>query len=98
HSFPTRRSSDLKDIDRLILASWADQGQTPWILQRSTQAGLDWCPKSPSGYVHFVSEQEFRELLFYDADPQVIDTANSLRNPNPCGMIDSAGQSIAFDK
>src|SRR5256714_835158 len=87
-----------KDIDRLILATWADQGLTPWILQRGTQAGLDWCPQTPSGYVHFVSEQEFRELLFYDADPQVIEAANSLRNPNPCGMIGSAGPSIAVDK
>jgi pimeloyl-ACP methyl ester carboxylesterase len=87
-----------KDIDGLILASWADQGQTPWIIQRSTEAGLDWCPQTPSGYVHFVSEQEFRHLLFYDAEPRVIDAANSVRNPNPCGMIGSAGSSIAFDK
>jgi pimeloyl-ACP methyl ester carboxylesterase len=87
-----------KDIDGLIVATWADQGQTPWILQRATTAGLDWCPQSPSGYVHFASEQEFRELLFYDANPQVIEAANSLRNPNPCGMIGSAGPSIAFDK
>jgi pimeloyl-ACP methyl ester carboxylesterase len=87
-----------EDVDGLILVTWADQGQTPWILQRSAQAGLDWCPQSPDGYVHFVSAQEFRSLLFYDADPRVMDAANSLRNPNPCGMIGSAGPSVAVDK
>lgn len=87
-----------KDVDGLILVTWADQGQTPWILQRSAQASLDWCPQSADGYVHFVSEPEFRGLLFYDADPRVIDAANNLRNPNPCGMIDTAGQSVVVDK
>jgi pimeloyl-ACP methyl ester carboxylesterase len=87
-----------KDIDGLILVTWADQGQTPWIIQRSSQAGLDWCPQTPSGYVHFISEQEFRDLLFFDAERRVVDASNRLRNPNPCGMIGSAGPSVAFDK
>ena len=75
-----------------------DQGHAPWILQRSTEAGLQWCPQSPDGYVHFVSEQEFRDLLFYDAAPRVVDAATRLRNPNPCGMIGSAGPSVVVDK
>jgi pimeloyl-ACP methyl ester carboxylesterase len=87
-----------KDINGLILATWADQGQTPWIIQRSSQAGLDWCPQTPSGYVHFASEQEFRDLLFFDAERRVVDASNKLRNPNPCGMIGSAGPSVAVDK
>jgi pimeloyl-ACP methyl ester carboxylesterase len=87
-----------KDINGLILMTWADQGQTPWIIERASEAGLVWCPQSPSGYVHFASEQEFRELLFYDADPRVVDATNSLRNPNPCGMIGSAGPSLPFNK
>jgi pimeloyl-ACP methyl ester carboxylesterase len=87
-----------QDIDALILVTWADQGQTPWIIRRSSEAGLEWCPQTTSGYVHFISEQEYRQLLFYDSDPRVVDATNSLRNPNPCGMIGSAGPSVAVDK
>src|SRR5437588_4075929 len=51
------------DINGLILATWADQGFTQWILQRALVAAADWCtisplqtpPGSPTSYVHFAS-------------------------------------------
>jgi pimeloyl-ACP methyl ester carboxylesterase len=77
------------DIDGLILVTWADQGFTPYIIERATLASFQTCTESASGYVHYVSEQEFRTLLFYNADPRVIDAADALRSLNPCGIIRS---------
>ena len=93
------------DINGLILATWADQGFSSWILQRSAVAASDWCttspvqtpPGSPTSYVHFVSDQEFRTLLFYRADPRVIAATDALRNANPCGIMRSVPIAVQFD-
>ena len=93
------------DIDGLILATWADQGFTSWIVERAAVAAADWCttspletpPGSPTGYVHFVSDQEFRTLLFYRADPRVVAATAAARNPNPCGVIRSGPIAVQFD-
>ena len=85
--------------------TYADQGFTPRIIERETVAASDWCtlspaetpPGSPTSYVHFVSSQEYRTLLFYDADPRVIDTTDALRNPNPCGNIRSQPTAVFVD-
>ena len=86
------------DIDGLMLVTFADQGFTPYIIEHSALAANDWCTQSSSGYVHYVSEQEFRTLLFYNADPRVIDATNALRNANPCGIIRSVPQGTAVDR
>ena len=78
-----------KDIDGLILATFAEQGFTPYITERSTIAAFQTCTESASGYAHFISDQEFRTLLFYNTDPRVIEAAAAQRNPNPCGVIRS---------
>jgi pimeloyl-ACP methyl ester carboxylesterase len=93
------------DIDGLILVTWADQGHTPFIIERATVAANDWCttspvetqPGSPTSYVHYVSSQEWRTLLFYDADPRVLDATDALRNPNPCGIIRSTPPAVPLD-
>jgi pimeloyl-ACP methyl ester carboxylesterase len=93
------------DVNGLILATWADQGFTPWIIQRSAIAANDWCTTNPlqaspgnaSSYVHFVSAKEFRTLLFYEADPRVIAATTRLRNPNPCGIMRSGPIAVQFD-
>jgi pimeloyl-ACP methyl ester carboxylesterase len=86
------------DIDGLILATWADQGFTPYIIERTFTAGSEWCSESPSGYVHFVSSEEWRTLLFYDAESSVIEATDALRNPNPCGVIRSVPPTVFADK
>ena len=86
-----------RDINGLILATWADQGFTSWILERSAVAAADWCTASPTGYVHFVSDQEFRTLLFHRADGRVIDATTALRNANPCGIMRSVPLAVEFD-
>jgi pimeloyl-ACP methyl ester carboxylesterase len=89
------------DIDGLLIVTFADQGFTPWILERATVAANDWCTESalqtPPGYVHYVSSEEWRTLLFYDADPRVIDATDALRNPNPCGIIRSTPLAMPGD-
>jgi pimeloyl-ACP methyl ester carboxylesterase len=86
------------DIDGLMLVTFADQGFTPYILERATVGAFQTCTESASGYVHYVSEQEFRTLLFYNSDPRVIEAAAALRNPNPCGLIRSVPPSVPVDK
>jgi pimeloyl-ACP methyl ester carboxylesterase len=93
------------DVDGLIVMTWADQGFTQYILQRSIVAANDWCtvspaetqPGSPTSYVHFVSQEEWRTLLFYDADPRVIDATDAVRLPNPCGIVRSGPTAVEFD-
>ena len=85
------------DIDGLILISFADQGFTPYITERSTIASFETCTESTSGYAHFITDQEFRTLPFYNADPRVIEAADALREPNPCGIIRSAPNSVLVD-
>jgi len=86
-----------RDVDALVVMTFADQGFTPWIIERETMAANDFCTRSPNGYAHFVSSDEYRTLLFHDADPQVIATTDALRNPNPCGNIRSQPTNVAVD-
>jgi hypothetical protein len=98
-----------KDVDALVQVTWADQGQTPYIVERATVSAFDWCttdsqpaedaqPGSPSGYHYFTSSrQEFRQRLFYRADPRVLDAAGGLRNRNPCGLIRSTPTGVWVD-
>jgi pimeloyl-ACP methyl ester carboxylesterase len=86
-----------KDIDGLMLVTFAEQGFTPYIIERSTIAAFDTCAESANGYAHFISDQEFRTLLFYNAEPRVIEAADALREPNPCGVIRSQPPAILVD-
>ena len=93
------------DIDGLIVMTWADQGQTEYILQRAIVAANDWCtvspaetpPGSPTSYIHFVSQEEWRTLLFYDTDPRVIEATDAVRLPNPCGIVRSTPTAVESD-
>jgi pimeloyl-ACP methyl ester carboxylesterase len=87
-----------KDINGLILVTWADQGFTPYIIETSTKAAFKTCGESATGYVHYISEEEFRTLLFYGAEPQVIEAADALREPNPCGIVRSTPPDVPIDK
>jgi pimeloyl-ACP methyl ester carboxylesterase len=85
------------DIDGLILVSFADQGFTPYIIERSTIAAFQTCTESANGYAHFITDQEFRTLPFYNTDPRVIEATDALRNTNPCGIIRSAPATLTDD-
>lgn len=93
------------DITGLILMTWADQGFSSFIVERAAVAAADWCTLSPAetpvgqptGYVHFATDDEFRTLLFYNADPRVIDAAAAQREANPCGIPRSGPIAVQFD-
>jgi alpha-beta hydrolase superfamily lysophospholipase len=92
-----------QDIDGLVVASWADQGFTQFVLRLATDAnarcgagGEEAEPGAPGGYVYFVpDERDFRTMLFADPDPRVVDASFELRNRNPCGGIASGPPSAA---
>jgi pimeloyl-ACP methyl ester carboxylesterase len=85
------------DINGLILVTWADQGQTPFIIERAAVASFRWCTESTTGYVHFATDQEFHSLLFYNTDPRVIEAAEAVRTTNPCGIIRSTPPGVTVD-
>jgi pimeloyl-ACP methyl ester carboxylesterase len=89
-----------KDVDGLIQVTWAEQGYTPFIIQRATVTGFHWCTTdAPDGYHHYTaSPHEFRTKLFFDPDPRVLDAATRLRSRNPCGVIRSAPQGTFVDQ
>src|SRR4051794_12005458 len=66
-----------KDVDALGQVTWADQGQTPFIIDRATVSSFDWCTtEAPTGYHYFTaSAREFRRRLFYRPDPRVLAAA-----------------------
>lgn len=87
-----------KDVDALVQVTWADQGQTPYIVERAAVAANDWCTTAASGYHYFTaSPEEFRTKLFFDPDPRVIDAAVRLRSRNPCGVIRSTPTGVWAD-
>ena len=86
-----------KDIDGLILVSFADQGFSPYIIETETIAAFQTCTESASGYAHLISDEEFRTVPFYNTDPRVIEATDTLRNTNPCGIIRSAPATLVDD-
>ena len=74
----------------LIVLTWADQGQTPLILERSLRAGAVWTaggenarPGGPGGYFYVERPAEYRPDLFYNADPAVLSAFLRQREPKP---------------
>src|SRR5438552_12275950 len=86
-----------KDIDGLILVSFADQGFTPYITETETHAAFQTCAESASGYAHLISDEEFRTVPFYNTDPRVIEATAALRDTNPCGIVRSAPATLVPD-
>lgn len=95
-----------RDVDGLIQVTWADQGFTPYIIERATVSAFDWCTTDagpaagyPAGYHHYtVSREEFRQKLFFRPEPRVLDAASRRRSRNPCGVIRSAPNGADLDK
>lgn len=87
-----------KDVDGLIVVTWAEQGFTPFLQVKYAQAsarcatgGEPSRPGGPGGYVYVAgSVEDFERHLFHNAEPAVVAAAGSLREPNPCGYLSSA--------
>lgn len=87
HSFP-----DI-EIAGLILFAWADQGYSARAVQQSVAQAQRCAPGGepayeggPGGYAYFGhTDQEFRDNVFADTEPEVVDIVTRLRNRDPCG-------------
>src|SRR4051794_3222582 len=82
-----------QDIDRLILVSYSDYGQTPFIIGRSVRAGT-FCgqggesayPGGPGEYFYMERPNEYApDHVFYNFDPAVLAAFLRVRERNPCG-------------
>jgi pimeloyl-ACP methyl ester carboxylesterase len=88
-----------EDIDALVLLAWADFGASPQVLADFGQTGgVCLTGGNPPGYAPLgQSGDEFKALMFHDADPNVEAEATRLRNPDPCGDDGSIPSGIFFD-
>lgn len=88
-----------KDIDALIVVTYADQGFTPFIFERDARVAPTCStggePGGPPGYFYMERPEEYGPDLFYNADPAVIAAVVRQREPNPCGYPPSQGPAIA---
>jgi len=77
----------------LMIFAWADQGYSARSVEQSVRQGAECLPGGepaypggPPGYAYFGrTETEFRDNVFKDADPAVVERATAKRNRDPCG-------------
>lgn len=86
-------SFDDLGVAGLALLAWADQGYSARSVQQSLAQASDCSnggepaePGGPPEYAYFGrTEADFQGNMFTDADPDVVATATSMRNRDPCG-------------
>lgn len=89
-------AATFRDIDGLVLMSWADSGASPRAIKEALlqhTACLTGRRTAPYGR----TARDFRELLFVTAPPEVVDTATGLRNEDPCGDALSLAPIVAVN-
>lgn len=94
-------AASFDDVDGLVLMSWSDSAPSLRAVQEAavqTQvclAGGD--PRvDRAGYAYFgQTRQDFRNLLFHSATPEVQRQASRLRNADPCGDALTLGPMVA---
>jgi pimeloyl-ACP methyl ester carboxylesterase len=92
-----------RDVDAVGVLSWADQGQSLLATTTFLQAGVTCANGGVSsagapGYAPFgATAADFDAAMFHDAAPAVVNAANALRNPDPCGDDNSVVEGIALD-
>jgi pimeloyl-ACP methyl ester carboxylesterase len=87
------------DVDGLMVFSWADSDQSPQVLGAFAQTGgVCLSGGKPPGYAPLgQSDDEFKALMFHNADPAVESAATAMRNPDPCGDDGSIPTEIVVD-
>ena len=91
------------DIDGLMLFTWQDQGQTPYLLQtvadansRCAAGGEPAYDGGPGGYVFFPHREDW-PLLMPNSEPAVLTGAVASRLRNPCGLVSGAPPAVFFN-
>jgi pimeloyl-ACP methyl ester carboxylesterase len=88
-----------RDVDGVMVLSYADLGPSVRTLGALTQAALTCLGGgNPPGHAPFgQSDADFQALMFHDADLQVVAAVTAMRNPEPCGDDASLVTAIATD-
>ena len=89
-------AATFRDVDGLVLMSWADLGPSPRAIKEALlqhTACLTGRRYAPYGR----TAEDFRELLFATAPADVVATATRLRNPDPCGDALSLAPVVAVN-
>ena len=89
-------AATFRDVDGLVLMSWADSGASPRAISEALwqhTACLTGRRYAPYGR----TEEDFRELLFATAPAEVVGTASGLRNEDPCGDAISLATLVAVN-
>jgi pimeloyl-ACP methyl ester carboxylesterase len=89
-------AATFRDVDGLVLMSWADSGASPRAIREAllqNAACLTGRRTAPYGR----TASDFRELLFVTAPPEVVDTATGLRNEDPCGDATSLASLVVVN-
>lgn len=86
-----------RDVDGLIVVTWAEQGFTPFLQILFTNASVRCAmggepagPAGPDAYFYMADSPDDFNRLFHNADPAVIQAATRLHARNPCGYLPSA--------
>src|SRR3954471_13903950 len=77
------------DVDGLMLFTWQDQGQTPYLLQTFADANARCAAAGDPAYVYFPQLEDW-PLLMPNSDPAVLAGAVASRLRNPCGLVSGA--------
>lgn len=87
------------DVDALLILAWADFGASPQVLAAFAQTGgVCLSGGDPPGYAPLgQNAEEFKALMFHNADPEVVGAATRLRSADPCGDDSSIPATIATD-
>lgn len=91
------------DVDALMLFTWQDQGQTPYLLRtvadanaRCAAGGEPAYAGGPAGYVYFPQLEDW-PMLMPNSDPAVVAGAAASRLRNPCGLVTGAAPAVFFN-
>jgi pimeloyl-ACP methyl ester carboxylesterase len=91
------------DVDALMLFTWQDQGQTPYLLRtvadanrRCAAGGEPAYDGGPGGYVYFPHLEDW-PMLLPNSEPAVIAGAVASRLRNPCGLVSGAPGAVFFN-
>src|SRR3954451_2011349 len=84
------------DVDALMLFTWQDQGQTPYLLQTLADASARCATAGEPAYVYFPHLEDW-PLLLPNSEPAVVAGAVASRLRNPCGLVSGTAEAVYFD-
>jgi pimeloyl-ACP methyl ester carboxylesterase len=93
------------DIDALVNFAWADQDFSNGAIDYATEQGQICLtgrepvePGGPSGYAYYgQTESDFRQIVFFDAEPAVMAADFARRSRDPCGDAGSLPETFELN-